>query len=125
MGGRGAASGVSNQGIRYGNEYVSIVIADNIKFVQRKKGASTAPLETMSAEKNRVYVTINNQNVIKTITFYDKSGKKRRQIDLTAHHGNPNPHIHEGYGHSTKIITLTKGDRAYVDKVRRIWEAVK
>ena len=125
MGGRGSASGVSDNGIRYGNEYVSIVIVDNIKFVQRKKGAATAPLETMSSEKNRVYVTINNKGVLKTITFYGKSGKKRRQIDLTAHHGNPSPHMHEGYDHSTRYVPLTKGDRAYVDKVSRIWEEVK
>jgi hypothetical protein len=121
----GAASGVSEKGVAYGNEYSTLFRVDNVKFVQRKEGAANVPLETMSAEKNRVYALINGKGQLKAIAFYDKSGKKKRQIDLTHHHDGKMPHVHIGYDHSDKGVPLTKSDEAYIKKVRRIWEVVK
>ena len=124
MGGRGAASGVSSKGNIYGTEYKTLISLDNIKFVQpRNPGSAPVPLETMSAGKSRVYVLINNEGILKAITFYNKEGKLRRQIDFghLEHHGF-SPHVHIGYGHSRKAYPLTKKDNAYVDKVRRIWK---
>jgi hypothetical protein len=126
MGGRGAASGVSVAGYEYGTEYKTLIRVDNIKFVQYQISPSaTIPLETMSAGRNRVYVLINKKGVIKSITFYNKEGKLRRQIDFghPEHHGF-SPHVHlvdKGYIHMPKAYPLTKGDKAYVEKVRRIW----
>ena len=34
MGGRGAASGISDKGRKYGSEYHSVLVKDNIKFVR-------------------------------------------------------------------------------------------
>jgi hypothetical protein len=124
MGGRGAASGTSVKGIKYGNEYVSIVLAGNMKFVRRKQEPANVPLETMAADQNRVYVLINKDGVMKSITFYDKSGKRKRQIDLTHTHNGENPHVHIGYEHM-ETAPLTKSDKAYIAKAKRIWEAVK
>ena len=122
MGGRGAASGVSVKGITYGNDYKTLLRVDNIKFVQsRKQGSTPVPLETMSAGKNRVYVLINNKDVMKSIALYNKDGIRRRQIDLDHAHGRQQPHTHIGYGASRKIVPLTKSDKAYIKKVMRIW----
>lgn len=46
MGGRGAASGVSDKGRKYGTEYHSVLVKDNIKFIKYKFGNATAPYET-------------------------------------------------------------------------------
>ena len=125
MGGRGAASGVSVKGYKYGTEFKTLLQVDNIKFVQYQHStAATIPLETMSAGKNRIYVVVNNREELKHIVFYNKEGKNRRRIDLGhGHHHGFSPHVHEGYVGTQQPRQLNKSDKAYVEKVRRIWEA--
>ena len=87
MGGRGASSGISNKGHKYGTEYHTVLRDENIKFVKNNNAGSTkTPMETMT--KGRVYVTINERNELSAITYYDNSGKRTKQIDLQkAHRG--------------------------------------
>ena len=73
MGGRGAASGISDKGRKYGTEYHSVLKKDNIKFVKYNFGSTTSPLETMSADKKRIYATVNNQEKVKFITGYTQN----------------------------------------------------
>ena len=63
MGGRGASSGISRSGNKYGTEYSTLYQSGNIKFIKQNgvKNAKT-PLETMT--DGRVYVS-----VIKMIIF--------------------------------------------------------
>jgi hypothetical protein len=125
MGGRGAASGVSDKGLKYGTEYKTLMSVDNIKYVQFQNSTAAAiPLETMASGRNRVYVLVNKSGNLKSITFYNKEGKLKRQIDFghPGHHGF-SPHVHEDYGHSAKAQPLNKSDKAYVEKVRRIWSS--
>ena len=57
MGGRGASSGISVKGKKYGTEYRTVHKIENIKFVvQNEKKPVKTPMETMT--KNRIYVTI-------------------------------------------------------------------
>lgn len=67
--------GISDKGRKYGTEYHSVLVKDNIKFVKYNFGNTTVPLETMSADKRRIYATINNQGKVKFITGYSKNGK--------------------------------------------------
>ena len=101
MGGRGASSGVSNKGSKYGTEYRTLLQSGNIKFVKynNSKSAKT-PMETMT--KERIYVTVNNNNELSSITYYDNKGKRNRQIDLKHKHDGNVPHIHIGYEHNEK-----------------------
>ncbi len=84
MGGRGASSGISVSGKKYGTEYRTVLQSGNIKFV-KYNDAKTAktPMETMT--RGRIYVTVTAQDKLKAITFYDKSGKRSSQIDLGGH----------------------------------------
>jgi hypothetical protein len=77
----------------------------------------------MSSGKNRVYVLVNEDGVVKSIGFYDKQGRKKRQVDLTHEHNGQSPHVHIGYEHSPEYVRMTKSDWAYVEKVRRIWDS--
>jgi hypothetical protein len=125
MGGRGAASGVSDKGFQYGTEFRTLMSVDNIKFVQYLlKQEARIPEETMSSGRNRVYVIVNQQNVLKSITFYNKEGILRRQIDLDHAHDKEIPHAHavKISTDTRKHVPLTKSDKAYIEKVRRIWE---
>lgn len=123
MGGRGASSGISNKGKKYGSEYHTILEESNIKFVSMNKGSATAPMETRT--EGRVYVTVNDRNELRYITYYDGSGKKSKQIDIS---GKPHivngkktiPHTHRGYEHES-TRDLTAAERAMIDRVRRIW----
>jgi hypothetical protein len=128
MGGRGAASGVSDKGLEYGTEFRTLIRVDNIKFVTpTKAGPSPVPLETMSAGRNRVYAFVNYGGDLKSIIFYDKDGKRERQIDLDHQHRGQVPHVHVGYAenHTSTLIPLTKSDNEYIAKVTKIWEDEK
>lgn len=124
MGGRGASSGLSVKGKKYGTEYKTLYQSGNIKFVKYKDGAGKTPMETMT--KGRVYATINNKGVVKSITYYDKNGKRYKQIDIDHTHKIDNsptsPHTHIGYLHSekgTKYLSLK--ERKMVDRVIKTW----
>jgi hypothetical protein len=125
MGGRGAASGISESGYQYGCEYKTLLQVDNIKFVEYNHGSATAPMETMSAAENRVYAVVNKHGIVKSITYYDRDGRRVRQIDLAHEHDGKKPHVHIGYLHSEnqngKGFDLSAADKEYVEKVRKVW----
>jgi hypothetical protein len=124
MGSRGSSSGISDSGKPYGSEYETLLRVDNIKFVRHLTGSSTPPLETMSADRGRIYVTINNRNQMKNITFYDENGHKNRQIDLNHVHKGLQPHVHLGYDtHSGDRIALTKREQRLERKVKKAWQS--
>ena len=125
MGGRCASVGISKQGTKYGTEYKTLFEKGKIKFITPTSGSANTPMETMS--KGRIYVTINNKNEIKSITFYDRQNKRRRQIDLrgTPHRVNGKailPHVHLGYWHNEKgDRDLTRKERRLVARIKKIW----
>lgn len=126
MGGRGASSGVSVKGKKYGTEYTTVFKNGNIKFIkQNDSGSIKTPMETMS--KGRIYALLDKNNQIKSITQYSVDGLRRKQIDVT---GRPHkiegkmvlPHTHKGYWHDEKgTFELSKEDKKVVDKVTRLW----
>lgn len=126
MGGRGASSGLSDKGKKYGSEYTTLHQSGNIKFVRyNDSGSAKTPQETMT--KGRIYVTVNKKNELRSITLYDKENKRYKQIDIagTEHMINGKktlPHTHYGYlhdEHGTKDITPS--EKALIDRVKRIW----
>lgn len=128
MGGRGAASGISDKGRKYGTEYHSVLVKDNIKFVKYNFGNTTSPYESQGGKK-RIYVTINNEDAPKYITTYDGNGKRTKQIDLTgrAHYVNgkkiETPHAHVGYEHQGSTTReLTRKEKNLVEYVKKIWK---
>jgi hypothetical protein len=125
MGGRGAASGVSAKGIQYGKEYHSILVVDNIKFIEKNEGSAVAPLETMSADKGRIYVLVDYKGELKSISMYDKNGKVCRQIDIDHFHLGHKPHVHIGYAEnrSQGYEPMTRSDISLFRKVMKIWKA--
>lgn len=128
MGGRGASSGATykwrGKNQTYGDEYTTVLQHRNIKFVKINSGSTTAPMETRT--KGRVYVTIANDNHIKSITYYDKNGKRKKQIDLDHIHpidGKPEkPHVHLGFNHNENGDRVpSKKERRMIDRVKKLW----
>ena len=130
FGGRGAASGISKDGKKYGTEYKAVLKDGNIKFVKQtdKEANAKAPLETMT--KGRVYVTIVEDEGIEklySITYYDNKGLRTRQIDFAKSHDGELPHTHHGYYHNENdtekgYAKMTEDERKMVDRVRKLWE---
>lgn len=126
MGGRGASSGVSDKGKPYGTEYTTLLTSGNIKFVcYNDSGSAKTPMETMTS--GRVYVTVNGQNELKSITYYDKHNKRFKQIDMS---GNAHmikgkrtlPHTHKGYTHNEKgDYNVSDKERKMIDRVKSTW----
>lgn len=125
MGGRGASSGISDRGKKYGSEYTILYESSNIKFVQYNDAKSAkTPQETMT--RGRVYVTVNQENKLVSITYYDNLNKRRKQIDLEKEHRGMKPHTHHGYNHNENdsakgASNLTTEERKMVEEVRSIW----
>ena len=126
MGGRGASSGISVKGKKYGSEYRTLYQSGNIKFLKyNDSNNSKTPMETMT--KGRVYVTIGNNDEPKSITYYDKNNKRKKQIDIS---GQPHkigdryelPHTHKGYWHDEYGSSLPgKKEQKMIDRVLKTW----
>ena len=128
MGGRGSSSGISDTGKIYGTEYKSLLTHGNIKFVVRLNNSASAPMETMT--NNRIYVTLSQEGNPKFISYYDKSNKRKKQIDLDIPHHGVSPHTHHGYEHNENdskkgFAHLTPKEKAMVDNVIQIWREKK
>ena len=128
MGGRGSSTGTGVNGNAYGSEYKSLLTSGNIKYVVAVEGNPKAPMETMTT--NRVYVTLNKEGEPKYISYYDKSNKRKKQIDLDRPHQGVSPHTHHGYNHSENdtnkgFAQLTTKEKAMVERVNRVWREKK
>lgn len=125
MGGRGSSSGMSVSGKKYGTEFKSLYQWGNIKFVRYNDStAAKTPQETMT--KGRVYVTVDSQNEVKAITYYDNSNKRVKQIDLDKPHHGMSPHTHHGYEHNENdgpkgAANPTTEEKIMVDRVKKLW----
>lgn len=118
MGSRGAASGTGKH--PYGSEYKTVLQDGNIKFVKyRLADNAKAPLETQT--KGRVYVTVNNDNELSFISYYDREGKRSKTIDLLHAHDGKSPHSHTGYEHGGKAEDLTDDEKKLLARVRKAW----
>lgn len=135
MGGRGASSGISIYGKKYGTEYHTIKAKDengkdvylksgNIKFIlANEQGAQKAPMETRT--EDRIYVFVSNNKKFRgprSIVYFDKNLKRNKQIDLTHFHNGEKPHTHLGYWHDehgTRKPTMS--ERKIIAKVHKMW----
>lgn len=117
---------MSVKGDKYGTEYETLHTDGNIKFVRYKGGNAKTPMETMTP--GRVYGTVNEQEVLKSLTFYDSINKRNKQIDLE---GVPHkvdgtyalPHVHYGYNHDEYggTTALSSKDMKIVVKAVNAW----
>lgn len=75
--------------------YHTIARYNNVRFVAQNNANENFKLTEMSNSPWAVYVGVNNNGIVKTITFYNGSRKKFKEIDIDkAHHG-LSPHVHE------------------------------
>ena len=125
MGGRGASSGISTKGKIYGTEYSTVLKKGNIKFVKYNDASSAkTPMETMT--RGRVYVTVNGDDELVAITYYDNKGKRKKQIDLNHKHNDLKPHSHHGYYHNERdgkkgATRPTDKEKRMIDVVNSLW----
>ena len=132
MGGRGARLGkyyINNKKYNYGEEYSTVVEYGNIKFIKKNEGSANSPLETKT--KGRIYALINNDNKIKTISYYDYSGKRFKHIDIIGPSHKVNgkkelPHTHIAYdthkGDSNDTRVPSKKELELIDRVQKFWD---
>lgn len=133
MGGRGASRVISyyrdkhGRFTRYGEEYRCELEVGRIKFVyrQERNGFRDPPAPPMDTRTwGRIYVTIGKKDKLKTITFYDRQGHKKSQIDLDHPHKGEMPHKHLGYLQH-RDGKMTKFDRWIIKYVTQLWEEHK
>mgnify|MGYP007069864056 CR=1 FL=1 len=127
MGGRGASSGVSVYGNKYGSQYHTIFKWGNIKFVMANNGAAESLLETMT--RGRVYVLVGD-NGPKSIIYFDNGLKRSKRLDLDHWHAKMKPHVQHGYfdnetdienGVKVKATHLNIEEQQMVVRVSRLW----
>ena len=123
MGGRGASSGISEKGNKYGSQYHTLLKAGNIKFVEKNEDHSESLLETMT--RGRVYVLV-SRGKLKSIYYFDNENKKKKSIDLDHDHKKMGQHAHHGYYHvendgPKEGTRLTPAEKRMVDIVNELW----
>ncbi|MCM1023841.1 MAG: hypothetical protein NC395_07255 [Prevotella sp.] len=124
MGGRGASSGISDKGRKYGTEYKTLLTDGNIKFVEKTGNTSEDLAETMT--RGRVYAEVNAVGKIRRIVYFDTQNKRNKIVELNHPHQNMQPHTHHGYIHSENdskkgAANLTTEEKKMVDKVKKLW----
>ena len=123
MGGRGASSGISDKGKKYGSQYNTILQDGNIKFVSKNERTAETLMETMA--KNRIYVTVGGNSLLEII-YFDKNNKRFKTIGLDHLHNGMKPHTHHGYLHNENdgpkgAAEPTASEKKMIDKVKRVW----
>ena len=122
MGSRGAASGTGKH--PYGSEHKTVLQDGNIKFVKyRLADNAKAPLETQHI--GRIYVTVNADDELSFISYYDGTGNRSKTIDLLHAHNGKSPHAHTGYTHDGGFSELTDEEKKLLARVRKKWYAYK
>lgn len=91
MGGRGASSGISDKGNKYGTQYRTVLQDGNIKFVEKRSRDAETLMETMTP--GRVYVHVGGQDILR-IVFFDEENKRNRVIERDRRNGGW--HVHGG-----------------------------
>lgn len=122
MGSRGASSGIADNGKRYGTEYHTLAQFGNVKVVKANAGGANSPMETATA--GRIYATVDKDNDIKFITFYDANGERIKQIDIKGKkHQGALPHTHNGYEHDEygTYPGMTDKDKRIVENILKNW----
>ena len=122
MGGRGASSGTSVRGNRYGSQYHAVYQSGNIKFVTKNARDSETLMETMT--RGRVYVHVEGDD-LKSIVYFDNENRRSKQIDLGHAHNGKQPHTHLGYEFPKgehAAIGLSAKERQMVERVIGLWE---
>lgn len=123
MGGRGASSGISDKGNKYGTQYHTILEDGNIKFVSKNERTSETLMETTTP--GRVYVTVGGETLLE-IMYFDKNNKRVKSIGLDHPHKGLQPHTHHGYKHNENdskkgAANLTPDEKKIVERVRNLW----
>lgn len=123
MGGRGASSGISDKGKKYGSQYRTILQDGNIKFVSKNDRISESLMETMTPR--RVYVAV-GENDLLSITYFDSTNKRIKVIDLDYPHKGIYPHTHHGYLHNEfdgpkGAANLTSDEKKMVERIKKTW----
>lgn len=120
MGGRGASSGISDKGNKYGSQHHTVLESENIKFVSKNKRSSETLMETMT--KGRIYVEVGGNDLLRIISF-DESNKRNHVIERDKRSGEW--HVHNGYFHAehgtSQHEPLNDIDKRLLDKVRKLW----
>lgn len=119
MGGRGASSGMSVKGNKYGSQYHTVLEVDNIKFVTNNGKNPEALMETMTP--GRIYVQTGGDNLLRIVQF-DGEHKRNRVIERDKRTGKW--HVHRGYLHSehgNDHDPLTNEDKKLVARVEKLW----
>lgn len=120
MGGRGASSGMSDKGNKYGSQYHTVLESENIKFVSKNKRTSETLMETMT--KGRIYVEVGGKDLLRIILF-DKTNKRNHVIEREKR--SDEWHVHNGYFHAehgeAQHEPLNDADKKLLEKVRKLW----
>lgn len=129
MGGRGAGSGVSKKGRKYGSDYKTLLKHGNIKFVKKTSTDSEELLETMT--RGRVYVTVRDDDTLKSIIYMDNDNKRVKSIHLDHSHAHLKPHVAHGYFDNeedkknrvkNRATRLNPDEKRMVDNVNKLWD---
>ena len=75
--------------------YKTLMRYNNVRFVMLKdKTKRNVKLPEMSNSKWAVYATLGTDGEIKSISFYNGSRKKYKEIDFNHYHDGMKPHVH-------------------------------
>lgn len=120
FGGRGASSGISEKGNKYGSQYKTLLEHENIKFVTNVVKNYEPLMETMT--KGRMYVQVGGEDIVRIVQMGEKN-KRNKVIEKDKRTGEW--HVHHGYFHTEDSEKphepLNSSEQKLLDNVKKIW----
>jgi len=108
--------------------YKTLMRYNQVRFVMLKdKSKRNIKLPEMSNSRWAVYATLGFDGEIKSISFYNGSRKKYKEIDFNHFHGKLKPHVHiidpkERNLRSGTVRDLTTKERFQISKIKRFYK---
>lgn len=75
-------------------KYKTLMRYNNVRFVMQKETTKSIKVPEMSNSKWAVYATISKKGELQSISFFNGSRKKYKEIDLIQAHHKLLPHVH-------------------------------
>ena len=122
FGGRGASSGISSKGNKYGSQYHTVFESGNMKFVENNKDINEREALMGTMTPGRIYVQVGGNDILRIITF-DKRNKRIRTIEKDKR--SKEWHTHYGYEHAEygeqQHEKLTEKDEKILARAIKTW----
>lgn len=123
MGGRGAQSGINlypgcdGKMFRYGEEFRTLGISDEIKFITVRNPTQSLRMPRKTRSTGRIHALVGSDGMVKSIGTHGPDGRIETRIDVDHFHSGLKPHIHRDAWNHDNGVALDASEKKLVEYI--------